>query len=150
MKKGTFVLKSSDLVEIELLLSKGNLSDRLVKRCDCLKLLAAGRTQKDLAAIVGFNENTISSWRKKYTAGVLSFEIEFSASSRIALNDRIPTLEVLTKQIDEIVKIRNKNETKINWQFSIKQARVTLNSKYKLVNPNNKITSIIYLTMYLT
>ena len=66
-------------------------------------------------------------------------EIEFSAIARIALNKRIPTKEKLTQQIDAIVKIRNENQVKIKWQFSLQQARITLNSKYNLVNKNNKI-----------
>lgn len=73
MKKGSFVLADADLGTINKILSKGNLSNRLVKRCDCLKLLSEGRTQKEVAAIVGFNEATIGSWRKKYTATGLSF-----------------------------------------------------------------------------
>jgi len=73
MKKGTFVLEKTDLETLELLLSKGNLSNRLAKRCDCLKLLSMGKTQKEVSAIVGFNEMTIGSWRKKYAASGLSF-----------------------------------------------------------------------------
>jgi transposase len=67
-------------------------------------------------------------------------EIEFSAISRTALNKRIPTIEILTKQIEEIVAIRNQKEIKIKWQFSLKKARSTLNTKYNLVNSLNKIT----------
>jgi transposase len=66
-------------------------------------------------------------------------EIEFSAISRIALNKRIPTKEKLIQQIDTIVKIRNNNQVKIQWQFSLKQARITLNSKYNKANQLNKI-----------
>lgn len=70
-------------------------------------------------------------------------EIEFSAISRIALNKRIPTMLMLTKQVDEIVKIRNQKEIKIVWQFSLTQARKTLTSKYHLANKDNKIILII-------
>jgi putative transposase len=73
MKKRTFVLEKLDLERIELLLSKGNLSNRFVKRCDCLKLLSLGKTQKEVSTIVGFNEATIGGWRKKYTSDGLSF-----------------------------------------------------------------------------
>jgi transposase len=32
-----------------------------------------GKTQKEVSSIVGFNESTIGSWRKKYTNSGLSF-----------------------------------------------------------------------------
>jgi transposase len=66
-------------------------------------------------------------------------EIEFSAIARTALNKRIPTIELLTEQINAIVKERNDKEIKIKWQFSIETARKTLESKYHKVNKENKI-----------
>lgn len=73
MKKRTFILASEDLEKIEALLSKGNLSNTFVKRCDCLKLLHSGKTQKAIAEILGFSENTIGAWRKKYLSTGLDF-----------------------------------------------------------------------------
>ena len=64
-------------------------------------------------------------------------EIEFSAIARTALNKRIPTIELLTEQINAIVKERNDKEIKIKWQFSIETARKTLESKYHKVNKEN-------------
>jgi len=64
-------------------------------------------------------------------------EIEFSALSRQCLNRRIPTKQILEQQINAIVKERNKQQIKIHWQFSIQQARSTLNNRYTNVNPAN-------------
>jgi len=65
-------------------------------------------------------------------------EIEFSALSRQCLNRRIPTRQMLEQQINAIIKERNEKQIKINWQFSIQQARVTLNNSYTTVNPLNQ------------
>lgn len=70
-------------------------------------------------------------------------EIEFSALSRLCLNRRIGTKEMLQEQIACIVDERNKKQIKINWQFSIADARKTLNKKYAAVNEvNNKLKII--------
>ena len=66
-------------------------------------------------------------------------EIEFSALSRQCLNRRIPTQELLQKEVLTIVKERNEKQVKINWQFSIENARTKLNKKYNKVNDQNKI-----------
>ena len=63
--------------------------------------------------------------------------IEFSALSKQCLNRRIPTQDKLESEIDAIVKERNDKQIKINWQFSIKIARDTMNSKYQAVNQEN-------------
>jgi hypothetical protein len=64
-------------------------------------------------------------------------EIEFSALSKQCLNRRIPTQDKLESEINAIVKERNDKQIKINWQFSIKTARDTMNSKYSAVNQDN-------------
>jgi hypothetical protein len=64
-------------------------------------------------------------------------EIEFSALSKRCLNRRIPTQDKLESEINAIVKERNEKQIKINWQFSIKTARDTMNSKYNAVNKEN-------------
>lgn len=66
-------------------------------------------------------------------------EIEFSALARQCLNRRIPSLEKLEKEVLAIVKERNDKKIKIKWQFSIKAARVKLNSAYTNVNPANLV-----------
>jgi hypothetical protein len=63
--------------------------------------------------------------------------IEFSTLSKQCLNRRIPTQDKLESEIDTIVKERNQKQIKINWQFSIKTARDTMNAKYNTVNHDN-------------
>lgn len=64
-------------------------------------------------------------------------EIEFSALSKQCLDRRIPTMEKLETEINAIVKERNDKQIKINWQFTVEQARETMNSKYEAVHPDN-------------
>lgn len=64
-------------------------------------------------------------------------EIEFSAISRLCLDRRIPSKELLAKEVLAIVKEREEKEIKINWQFSIETAREKLNRHYKKVNEKN-------------
>jgi hypothetical protein len=65
-------------------------------------------------------------------------EIEFSAISKQCLNRRIATQDALQKQVLALVKERERQAIKINWQFSIESAREKLNSKYEKVNADNK------------
>ncbi len=62
-------------------------------------------------------------------------EIEFSALARQCLNSRIPTKELLEKKVLTLVKERSDQKIKINWQFSLDNARVKLGRHYKNVNP---------------
>lgn len=64
-------------------------------------------------------------------------EIEFSAISRQCLNRRIATKEKLESEVLQIVKEREDQQIKINWQFSIETAREKLNRHYKNVNKEN-------------
>jgi len=64
-------------------------------------------------------------------------EIEFSALSRECLNRRIPTIELLAKEVLALVKERAEKKLKINWQFSIKKARTKLSRHYQQVNADN-------------
>lgn len=64
-------------------------------------------------------------------------EIEFSALSKQCLNRRIPTKELLAKEVLAIVKEREEKAIKIDWQFSIKAARTKLNRHYEQVNAEN-------------
>jgi len=60
-------------------------------------------------------------------------ELELSALSRICLSRRISTIEELDRQVQALVKERNKLEIKVEWQFSILQAREKLNRHYEKV-----------------
>ncbi|MBX3276400.1 MAG: transposase [Acidobacteria bacterium] len=64
-------------------------------------------------------------------------EIEFSALSRECLDRRIPTIELLAKEVLALVKERAEKKIKINWQFSIETARTKLNRHYQQVNADN-------------
>jgi hypothetical protein len=64
-------------------------------------------------------------------------EIEFSALSRECFNRRIPTIELLAKEVLALVKERAEKKLKINWQFSLKKARTKLNRHYQQVNTEN-------------
>ena len=64
-------------------------------------------------------------------------EIEFSAISRLCLDQRIATQEILEKEVLAIVKERTEKQVKIDWQFSVEKARKKLNRHYETVNSDN-------------
>jgi hypothetical protein len=64
-------------------------------------------------------------------------EIEFSALSRLCLQRRIPTMELLESELLAIIAERTEKRIKINWQFSIETCRQKLNSRYSIVNEAN-------------
>lgn len=57
-------------------------------------------------------------------------EIEFSALSRQCLKRRIPTQEVLRKEIKAWVVARNQESVGCNWQFTTEDARIKLKKLY--------------------
>lgn len=57
-------------------------------------------------------------------------EIELSVLARQCLNRRIPSMEILTSEIKQLVKERNKACASINWQFSVAKARNKLRNHY--------------------
>ena len=64
-------------------------------------------------------------------------EIEFSALARQCLNRRIPTQELLAKEVLAIIKEREAKQIKITWQFSLEAARTKLNRHYQKVFAGN-------------
>jgi hypothetical protein len=64
-------------------------------------------------------------------------ELELSALSRICLSRRIPSLEELDREIQVLVKERNELQIKVEWQFSITQAREKLSRHYEKVKSKN-------------
>lgn len=64
-------------------------------------------------------------------------EIEFSALSRQCLNRRIPTMDQLRSEVLALVRERDEMHIQINWQFSIPEARNTMNRHYRRVHSNN-------------
>ena len=64
-------------------------------------------------------------------------ELELSAISRVCLDRRIKTIEELDGEVQAIVKERNELEIKVEWQFSIAQARKKLSRHYENVKSKN-------------
>jgi hypothetical protein len=64
-------------------------------------------------------------------------ELELSALSRICLSRRISTMEELDGEIQALVKERNELQIKVEWQFSITQAREKLSRHYEKVKSKN-------------
>lgn len=64
-------------------------------------------------------------------------EVELSALSRICLSRRIASIEALDREVQAIVKERNELKIKVEWQFSITQAREKLGRHYENVKSKN-------------
>lgn len=64
-------------------------------------------------------------------------ELEFSALARQCLNRRIPAQTQLETEVLVWAAERNQRSVKITWQFTVDQARETLNKGYTKVNPVN-------------
>lgn len=65
-------------------------------------------------------------------------ELELSALSRQCLKGRrIADMETLSREIETLVKERNKFEVKVNWQFTNEQARKKLKRHYEKVLSKN-------------
>lgn len=64
-------------------------------------------------------------------------EIEFSAIARQCLKRRIATKAELEREVLAIVKEREEKAIKIEWQFSIEQARTKMNRHYEAVQAEN-------------
>lgn len=65
-------------------------------------------------------------------------EIEFSALARQCLNRRIPSINLLAKEVLTYFNDRQIKKIKINWKFDRNAARDTLNSHYTELNCVNK------------
>jgi len=64
-------------------------------------------------------------------------ELELSALTRICLSRRVASIEELDREIQAIVKERNELKIKVDWQFSISQAREKLSRHYEKVKSTN-------------
>lgn len=63
-------------------------------------------------------------------------EIEFSALSRQCLNRRIPTQQLLEREVLALIKERGEKRITFNWQFSIPKARETFAKYYETARKN--------------
>jgi hypothetical protein len=64
-------------------------------------------------------------------------ELELSALSRICLSRRIGSVDELDREVQALVKERNELQIKVEWQFSISQAREKLSRHYENVKSKN-------------
>lgn len=64
-------------------------------------------------------------------------ELELSALSRICLSRRISSIEKLDREVQTLVKERNELGIKVEWQFTITQAREKLSRHYEQVKSKN-------------
>jgi hypothetical protein len=64
-------------------------------------------------------------------------ELELSAISRICLSRRISSIESLDREVQALVKERNELSVKVEWQFSISQAREKLSRHYENAKSKN-------------
>ena len=64
-------------------------------------------------------------------------ELELSAISRICLARRIGTIEGFSREVEAIVRERNELKIKVQWQFTVAQAREKLNRHYEKIKSKN-------------
>lgn len=64
-------------------------------------------------------------------------ETEFSALSRQCMNRRIGSVEALGAEVGPWTTRRNKDAIRINWTFTVNNARDKLINRYRDVNPDN-------------
>jgi DDE superfamily endonuclease len=64
-------------------------------------------------------------------------ELELSALSRLCLARRLGSIEALDHEVQALVKERTKAQSKVDWQFSLTQAREKLHRHYEKVNTKN-------------
>jgi hypothetical protein len=64
-------------------------------------------------------------------------ELELSALSRICLSRGINSIEELEREVQAIVKERNELKARVEWQFSVSQAREKLDRHYEKVKSKN-------------
>jgi hypothetical protein len=67
-------------------------------------------------------------------------EMELSALSRQCLWRRIPEIEILSRELESIVKERNKLAIRFKWQFTVENAREKLNRHYENVILKTNVT----------
>ena len=67
-------------------------------------------------------------------------EMELSALSRQCLSRRIPAIETLSRELESIVKERNKLAIKFKWQFTVENAREKLTRHYENVVLKTNVT----------
>lgn len=114
-------------------------ADKIVLVQDNLNTHNAGSFYEDLPAEQAFD--LAQRFEMHYTPKKGSWlniaELELSALSRICLSRRISSIEELDRQIQTIVRERNELKIKVEWQFSITQAREKLSRHYEEIKSKN-------------
>ncbi len=64
-------------------------------------------------------------------------ECEFAVITRLCLNRRIPTIELLRSEVLALLEERSRKPIKIVWQVSGQAVRTKLNTHYTRVHPDN-------------
>ncbi len=75
-------------------------------------------------------------------------EIEFSALTRLCLNQRIPTMKKLEIEVLTLIAERDAKKIKLDWPFSIQSARTKMNSHYVKVHKDNRKLKETYFPLY--
>lgn len=114
-------------------------ADKIVLVQDNLNTHNAGSFYENLAAAKAFElaQRFEMHYTPKKGSWLNMAELELSALSRICLGRRINSIEELERQIEAIVKERNESRIKVEWQFSITQAREKLSRHYEEVKLKN-------------
>jgi hypothetical protein len=64
-------------------------------------------------------------------------QLELSAISWLCLSWRLGSIEALDREVQTLVNARNEAQIKVDWQFSLTQAREKLHRHYENVNTKN-------------
>jgi hypothetical protein len=114
-------------------------ADKIVLVQDNLNTHNASSFYENLAAAEAFelSQRFEMHYTPKKGSWLNIAELELSALSRICLSRRIGSIEELDRQIQVIVKERNELKIKVEWQFSISQAREKLSRHYEKVKSKN-------------
>jgi hypothetical protein len=114
-------------------------ADKIVLVQDNLNTHNAGSFYENLSAEQAFElaQRFEMHYTPKKGSWLNMAELELSALSRVCLGRRIGTTEELDREIQAIVKERNDAAVKVEWQFSISQAREKLSRHYENVISKN-------------
>lgn len=114
-------------------------ADKVVLVQDNLNTHNAGSFYENLPAAEAFElaQRFEMHYTPKKGSWLNMAELELSALSRICLSRRIPSIEELGREVQAVVKERNELKIKIEWQFSISQAREKLSRHYEEAKSKN-------------
>ena len=114
-------------------------ADKLVLVQDNLNTPTAGAFYEHLPPTEAFAlaQRFESHYTPKKGSWLNIAELELSALSRLCLSRRLGSIEALDHEVHALVKERNKAQSKVDWQFSLPQAREKLHRHYEKINTKN-------------